>query len=114
MLTVTAAGRFARSHSTMLWVVAAIALTIVLRAPWLDAPLNRDEGGDALVAQTWSHGGPFAYGNVFLDRPPLLPALYRLAGDATGIRILGAVAAALLVLTTALIAARVAGGRVAP
>src|SRR3954463_5194346 len=94
--------RLAQRHSTALWIVAGIALTLVLRAPWLDAPLTRDEGGDALVAQTWSGGGQFAYGHVFLDRPPLLLALYRLAGDPTGIRGLGAIAAALLVVTSAL------------
>lgn len=108
-------GRFVRRHQVALWIVAGIGLALALRIPWLDAPLNRDEGGDALIAQTWSHGGPFAYGHLFLDRPPLLLALYRLAGDTTtGIRVLGAVAAALLVLTTTLLAVRLAGRRAAP
>lgn len=107
--------RLAQRHSTALWIVAGVILTLALRAPWLDAPLNRDEGGDALVAQTWSDGGQFAYGHVFLDRPPLLLALYRLAGDTTtGIRVLGAIAAALLVVTSTLLAVRVAGRRAAP
>jgi 4-amino-4-deoxy-L-arabinose transferase-like glycosyltransferase len=107
-------GQFVRRHQVALWIVAGIALAVALRVPWLDAPLNRDEGGDALIAQNWSHGGPFAYGHVFLDRPPLLLALYRLAGDAGGIRILGAIAAALLVVTTTLLAVRLAGRRAAP
>jgi 4-amino-4-deoxy-L-arabinose transferase-like glycosyltransferase len=105
--------RLARRHSTALWIAAGVVLAILLRIPWLDAPLNRDEGGDALIAQAWGHG-PFAYGHLFLDRPPLLLALYRLGGDTTGIRIIGAVAAALLVVTTTLLATRVAGRRAAP
>jgi hypothetical protein len=108
-------GQFVRRHQVALWIAAGIALTLLLRAPWLDAPLNRDEGGDALVANAWGHPGPFAYGHVFLDRPPLLLALFKLSGDTTtGIRILGAIAAALLVLTTTLLATRVAGRRAAP
>ena len=56
---------FAKRHSTALWIVAGVVLTLVLRAPWFDAPLGRDEGGDLLVAQWWTHSGPYAYGPVF-------------------------------------------------
>ena len=92
-----------------------LVLTILLRAPWHDAALGRDEGGVAMVARDWHGGGPFAYGSLFLDRPPLLVALYRLFGTGhDGIRVLGAVAAALLVVTSTLIAVRLAGRRAAP
>jgi hypothetical protein len=100
---------------TALWVVAGGAAALVLRAPWSDAALGRDEGGVAMVAHAWHGGGPFAYGGLFLDRPPLLVALYRLAGESqAGIRVLGAVAAVLLVVTSTLLAVRIAGRGAAP
>jgi hypothetical protein len=92
-----------------------VALALLLRAPWFDAALGRDEGGVAFVAQNWHGGGEFAYGSWFLDRPPLLVALYRLAGDTeVGIRVLGAVAASLLVVLSTALAVRVGGRRAAP
>jgi hypothetical protein len=92
-----------------------VVVTLLLRAPWADAALGRDEGGVAMIARAWHGGGPFAYGSLFLDRPPGLVALYRLAGDsATGIRMLGAVAAMLLVVTSTLLAVRIGGRRAAP
>src|SRR4051794_15631640 len=103
-----------RQH-TALWVLAGVAGALLLRAPWSDAALGRDEGGVAMVAHAWHGGGPFAYGSLFLDRPPLLVALYRLAGDSqAGIRALGAAAAVLLVVTSTLIAVRIAGRGAAP
>jgi hypothetical protein len=98
-----------------IWIAAGIVLTILLRMPWIDAPLGRDEGGVAWVAQHWHGGGPFPYGDWFLDRPPLLVALYRVTGDsAIGIRLLGAVAASMLVWLSVLLAVRLDGRRAAP
>src|SRR3954451_922393 len=100
---------------TAVWIAVGVGVALLLRAPWFDAPLGRDEGGVALVARNWHGSGPFAYGTWFLDRPPLLPALYRLAGDGvTGIRVLGAVASSLLVVLSVLLAVRIAGRRAAP
>jgi hypothetical protein len=97
------------------WIALGVGLALLLRAPWFDAPLGRDEGGVALVARNWHGSGPFAYGSWFLDRPPLLLALYRLAGDGeTGIRVLGAVAACSIVMITTLLAVRIGGRRAAP
>ena len=91
--------------------VAAV-LTIALRIAYIDAPLTRDEGGDAFIAQASGSAGPFAYGRYFVDRSPLLLGAYRL-GDLLagpiGIRILGLLAALALVGMTALLAARLAG-----
>lgn len=97
-----------------IWIGVGVGLALLLRAPWFDAALGRDEAGGLMIADAWHGSGPFAYGGYFLDRPPLLLALYRLAGDATGMRILGAVAAALLVALTALLAHRVAGRGATP
>src|SRR3954447_25207698 len=100
---------------TAVWIALGVGLALLLRAPWFDAPLGRDEGGVALVARNWHGSGPFAYGSWLLDRPPLRPALYRLAGDSvTGIRVLGAVAASLVVVVTTLLAVRIGGRRAAP
>jgi 4-amino-4-deoxy-L-arabinose transferase-like glycosyltransferase len=97
------------------WIVLGAIAALLLRAPWSDAPLGRDEGGVAMIAGAWHHSGPFPYGSYFLDRPPLLPALYRLFGaEAGGIRLLGAVAAVLLVAVTTLLAVRLAGRAAAP
>jgi 4-amino-4-deoxy-L-arabinose transferase-like glycosyltransferase len=93
-----------------------VALTVILRAPWLDAALGRDEGGVAYIAQSWGTHGPFAYGPYFLDRPPLLVALYRLGSvlGVDGLRVIGALAAAALVVLSTLLAVRLAGRRAAP
>ena len=91
-------------------------LTLALRAPWFDAPLGRDEAGVSMVARAWHQSHPFPYGPYFLDRPPLLVLAYRLANDAggaTGVRVLGMIAATLIVVVCTLLAARVAGRRAA-
>jgi hypothetical protein len=103
--------------SPFLWGAIGVAITLSLRLPFLDAPLGRDEAGDTMVALAWHHSGPFAYGPYFLDRPPLLVALFRLAavsGGVTGVRILGAVAACAAVVVVTALAARVGGRRSVP
>src|SRR5689334_7654501 len=95
----------AGDHLLAISIAAGLVLTLLLRAPWHDAALGRDEGGVAMIAGAWHSGGPFPYGSFFLDRPPLLVALYRLVGAGhDGVRVLGAVAAALLVVTSTLLA----------
>src|SRR4051812_38981227 len=106
--------RLARHPAT--WIVLGIGVAMALRAAWLHAPLGRDEGGVAYIALAWHHSSHFAYGPYFLDRPPLLVALYRLAvvdHGALGLRILGALAAGAAVALSSLIAVRVAGRRAA-
>ena len=94
----------------------AVAIALVLRLPWWNTPLGNDEGGLAFVARTWGEGGDFAYGPHFVDRPPLLLGLFRgaieLAGE-TGVRLLGALAAAALVAAVALVARELGGARAA-
>ena len=96
--------------------IAGVIFTIALRLPWFDAALGRDEGGVSMVADAWHHSRPFPYGPYFLDRPPLLVAAYKVAnnaGGATGVRVLGMVAASLAVVVCTALAARVAGRRAA-
>jgi 4-amino-4-deoxy-L-arabinose transferase-like glycosyltransferase len=95
---------------------AGVVLGLALRLPWFDAPLGRDEAGVSMVARAWHHSHPFPYGPYFLDRPPLLVLAYRLANDAggaTGVRVLGMIAASLVVVVCTLLAAHVAGRRAA-
>lgn len=97
-----------------LWVLLAIGLAIALRAPWFDAPLGNDEGGLAYIAGAWRDGGAFPYGDFFIDRPPALLFVFRLA-DATGgtaaVRTIGVVAAALLILIVTLLVRELHGDR---
>ncbi|MCW2924008.1 MAG: hypothetical protein JWM98_1412 [Thermoleophilia bacterium] len=97
----------------------AVLVGLLLRVPGWRDPLGNDEAGSALVGHAWlsgSGGLPSAgpYGSYWFDRPPLLPLAYGAAdvlGGADGVRALGALAAAILVLLAAAIGSRVAGAR---
>src|SRR4051812_45973223 len=75
-----------------------LLLALLLRAPYLSAPLGRDEGGIAYIAQRWPGGHGSLYGSYWLDRPPLLVGLFKIAvlGGDRGVRVLGALAAVAL------------------
>lgn len=71
------------------------AVVLVTRVTFLDAPLSSDEGGFLMVGSQW-HAGTSLYGDYWVDRPPLLIALFVLAdalGGATALRLLGCLAA---------------------
>ena len=79
----------------------ALLATLALRLPFLTEPLGVDEGGLAYIARFWTGGrGHSLYGDYWIDRPPLLLALFKAAGagGAVGIRVLGALAAIALVV----------------
>ena len=90
-----------------------LLLALVLRAPYLSTGLGLDEGGVAFIAKNWPSGDGSLYGSYWLDRPPLLVALYRVAvlGGDTGVRVLGALAALALVTVVTMLAREVAGQR---
>jgi Dolichyl-phosphate-mannose-protein mannosyltransferase len=99
-------------RGTRLVLAAALLLCLGLRLPYMNFPLGTDEGGVAFIAKAWGTGGHGSlYGAYWLDRPPLLVALYKLAvpGGAVGIRVLGALAALALVAATTVLARAVAG-----
>jgi 4-amino-4-deoxy-L-arabinose transferase-like glycosyltransferase len=52
---------------------------VLVRATYVPRPLRNDEGGYLLIARHWHTGGEFLYGDYFVDRPPLLLLLFRLA-----------------------------------
>lgn len=93
------------------WVSACLAVCLLLRLPYGSLALGIDEGGLALVAAQWSEGSGSLYGRYWLDRSPVLIALYQLAllgGDA-GVRILGTAAALSLVVVVSVLARLLAG-----
>lgn len=66
-------------------VAIAAVLAIVLRIPFLSLPAYPDEGGYLLVASHWHLGGPGLYGDLWVDRPPLLMLFWRLASLMGGV-----------------------------
>jgi hypothetical protein len=92
-------------------VAGCMALAVVLRAPYVSVPLGVDEGGIAAIARQWPGAHGSLYGASWLDRPPLLVLVYKLAvlGGPLGVRALGALAAAALVAVVAVLG-RVLGG----
>ncbi|MCW2972176.1 MAG: hypothetical protein JWN72_449 [Thermoleophilia bacterium] len=103
------------------WTIGAIALALTLRLPYLQLPLRVDEGGLALVGRSFlaAHGHAVGslYGDLWIDRPPLLVLIYGMAdwlGGAVGVRLVGAVAAAGMVATTCAIATRIGARRAVP
>ena len=57
-------------------ILAAVALSVLLRVPFLVTGLSTDEGGYAYVAQQWSRGERL-YDTAWLDRPQGLLITYR-------------------------------------
>lgn len=60
----------------LLWLCLAV---VVLRLTYVRHPLRTDEGGYLLIARQWHSGGEFLYGDYYVDRPPLLMLIFRLA-----------------------------------
>lgn len=83
---------------------ASAAFSVVARYPELFWPVRPDEAGFTLVARAWHPMPDSLYGTHFVDRPPSLIALVRLSdwlGGPLFLRVLGALACAALVLTSA-------------
>ncbi len=99
------------------WLLAPVVLvagSVVLRLPFLDAPLTADEGGYAEIARLWAHGGSL-YGSVWVDRPQGLIVVFRgalAAGLSSTVALRWvAVGAAALVTLAAVWVARMWGSR---
>ncbi|MBC7460439.1 MAG: hypothetical protein H7287_03665 [Thermoleophilia bacterium] len=112
----------ARARRTaIIWTLASIVVAWALRAPYLGLPLRLDEGGLALVGRAFVQAGGHAngsmYGGLWIDRPPLLIALYGGAehlGGAMGVRLLGFVGATATIALVAAIVARIGSLRAVP
>lgn len=103
-----------RRPASSRFVAAVAAGVLLLRTAFLLGPLDPDEAGYLIVARDWHAGGPNLYGHYFVDRPPLLIALYRLAaltGWGPSIRLLATGFTVLLVVAAAWAAHQVVGHR---
>lgn len=67
------------AHRIWLGVLASAVVAVALRIPFIGEPAYSDEGGHLLVARQWREGGSSLYGDLFVDRPPLLMLFWRLA-----------------------------------
>jgi len=94
--------------------VGPVVFTVLAHLLLIGTPIGSDEGGFAMVARFVDAPGPYLYGPQFVDRPPLLFAIFGLAGSlgADGTRIVAAVAAVVCVLAC-MRAAHLIAGRVA-
>ncbi len=81
-------------------VLGVAVAAAVLRLVYVHTPLTPDEGGLLTIARQW-HPGSSLYGDFWVDRPPLLLALARVAdagGGLVALQLLGCLAAGLTVL----------------
>jgi hypothetical protein len=107
-----------RAALPLKWVavpVLLVALAVGLRAPWFDVPLTADEGGYAEIARLWAHGGHL-YGGLWVDRPQGLIIVFRALlavgiTSAVGFRLAAAGLAAILVVLTFAVGARLSNRR---
>lgn len=105
-----------RSHrGPPAWVVPGAALIAVAgRLPFIGRAPTPDEAGYLLVGGQWNGAGSSLYGDYWVDRPPGLVTIFRLAADlggVTALRILGCIAVLIIVLGVAQVARMVDGDR---
>ena len=89
-----------------------MAVSLLLRVPTLWATPSSDEAGFLLVARAWSPTADSLYGRYWVDRPPVLIALYRWSDGLVtdhGPRLLAAGLCAVLVVAVHRLATRLAG-----
>jgi 4-amino-4-deoxy-L-arabinose transferase-like glycosyltransferase len=105
-------------RSSTLGAAPAVPLTmlavVLTRLVFVARPPTPDEAGFLTVASQWHVGGTSLYGNYWVDRPPLLIGIFRLAdlaGGLTALRVIGALAAAVTVALLASTARRLFGSR---
>jgi hypothetical protein len=88
--------------------VTGLALAaFVVRLVGLTRPVRADEAGFTLVARAWDAAPGSVYGTYFVDRPPSLIGLFGVADAVAGpltLRVLGALACAVVVLLAAWLA----------
>ena len=91
-------------------------VAVVVRLPLLATDPSRDEAGFLLVGQQWNSAGSSLYGDYWVDRPPLLITIFRVASQLGGLvplRLIGCLATVLVVVGTAHLAGRLGGRRAA-
>ena len=99
------------SSASVVWAAAAGVFLVRLAFAW--RPLGLDESGYLTIAQQWSRGSSL-YGDLWVDRPPMLIILYQAAaalGGAVPLRLIGCLAASVTVLAVARAASTLSGAR---
>jgi hypothetical protein len=84
---------------------ALVVLAALARVPLLDRPLSPDEAGFLMVGGQWAPGSSL-YGDYWVDRPPLIIAIFALAdrlGGTVALRLVGLAAVAVAVVLAAAI-----------
>jgi hypothetical protein len=102
------------TRATYAVVGVTVVAAVLLRLPFLHNSIYPDEGGMLVVAREWHTGGPYLYGDLFLARPPLIIAIFRLAGDLGGIlavRVMGLGLVAIVIAAGAWAGSSLAGRR---
>src|SRR5258706_13971351 len=94
-------------------VVAALAVSVALRARFINTPLSSDEGGYMAVARAWASGKQL-YRDAWVDRPQGLVVLFRIwdgltGGSRTAIRVMAMVFARVALLAGGYPAYAIAG-----
>lgn len=100
------------TRSRSLLVALAVIAAVLARVPRLRYPLSPDEAGFLTVGGGWNSAGPYLYGEHWVDRPPLLITIFRIAetsGGMISLRILGLLAAGLSVWLASRVARSLAG-----
>ncbi len=97
----------------IVWIAAAVVF-VAFRLPFLDLPLERDEGEYAYVAQRWLAGGFVPYRDAFDQKPPGIflayAAAFLTAGEnVQGIRVFHTVWMAATTLLLGCLGQRLAG-----
>ena len=98
-------------------VAFAAAVAVLARLPALSRPVRADEAGFLLVARAWDPQPDSMFGPYWVDRPPLLIAVFKgvdLAGGETTLRVLGALVCGLAVVLAARVGGLVGGPRAVP
>jgi hypothetical protein len=116
LLVRSRAQRVAVSPRSVPIVPLATAAVVLLRLPFAARPASPDEAGFLMVASQWHVGGTSLYGNYWVDRPPLLIWIFRVAdilGGLVSLRMIGALAAAATVVLLSGTAGRAFGRRAA-
>ncbi len=96
-------------------VVMLALLAALLRLPYAGAPMSPDEGGFLVVGGQWTPG-PSLYGHYWVDRPPLLIEIFRVAdhlGGLFALRLIGCLAVAATVVAVGMTLRGLGGSRAA-
>jgi hypothetical protein len=98
----------------IIWIAAVCAA--LFRFPGALWPIEPDEAGFTLVARSWHPRPESMYGVHWVDRPPLLIAVVKVADWVAGplfMRFVGALGCLLLVISAAAVARHISGNRAA-